>query len=195
MTVTFLLDFIDMYSRIVSSAREPLRASSPDFSLISPDELDQLEIVLRKQVSIENEQKQRLAGLRRTMFLLRQTIENGQQRAQALSSSSSHNFSSAQCNSSIRPSSYMVQCYTCLSTVEVETNDLSLSQSILCADCHQPVCRRCGNYTSPELIQSHFTINSENKSCASKWRCRMCIIRREFVRKSGRQLNRENSNK
>ncbi|CAF4521616.1 unnamed protein product, partial [Rotaria magnacalcarata] len=52
------------------------RAPSPDFSSLSPDELNHLEVVLRKQVLIEHEQNQCLSGLRRTMVHLERTIEH-----------------------------------------------------------------------------------------------------------------------
>ncbi len=166
-----------------------LRASSPDFSSLSPDELERLEGVLQKQVVIENEQTQRLAGLRRTMVHLQQSIQNDQQRPRTLSSATSHSTSSIQSNQSILTSSDIVHCYICLMTIEIDPNNATPSPPILCADCHRPVCRRCGNYTSPEFIQPQYRINLENQSHASKWRCRMCIVRREVVRKSGTCLN------
>ncbi|CAF3906692.1 unnamed protein product [Adineta steineri] len=155
-----------------------IRESSPDFSSLSPEELEQLEIVLQKQVLIENEQTQRLSGLRRTMVHLQKTIQNDQQRPRTLSSP-------IQQTQSILTSSDIVQCYICFSTIENISNSSNFSLPILCADCHRPVCRRCGNYTSPEFIQSYNGINLENQTHASKWRCRMCIVRREVVRKSG----------
>ena len=171
-----------------------LRASSPDFSSLSPEELEQLEVVLQKQVLVENEQTQRLAGLRRTMFHLQQTIQNDQQRSRNSAPTTSHHHHhpsppSTQTNQSILTSSDIVQCYICFSTIEIDLNNASPSPPILCADCHRPVCRRCGNYTSPEFIQPQYRINLENQSHASKWRCRMCIVRREVVRKSGTCLN------
>ncbi len=165
------------------------RASSPDFSSLSPEELERLEVVLQKQVLIENEQTQRLAGLRRTMVHLQQTIENDQQRSRTLSSTTSHNTSPIQQNQSILTSSDIVQCYICFSIIEIDSNNSSPSPPILCADCHRPVCRRCGNYTSPEFIPPQYRINLENQTHASKWRCRVCIVRREVVRKSGTCLN------
>jgi hypothetical protein len=167
-----------------------LRAPSPDFSSLSPDELERLELVLEKQVLIENEQAQRLAGLRRTMVHLQQTIQNQQQRPRTLSGSgASHISSPTQQHYTILSSSDIVQCYICFSIIEIESNNATFSPPILCADCHRPVCRRCGNYTSPEFIQAQYGINLENQSHASKWRCRMCIVRREVVRKSGTCLN------
>ena len=65
-----------MQAQSVKSTGAMFRSSSPDFSSLSPEELEQLEIVLQKQVLIENEQTQRLAGLRRTMVHLQQTIQN-----------------------------------------------------------------------------------------------------------------------
>ncbi|CAF0733187.1 unnamed protein product [Rotaria sordida] len=180
-----------MHPQAVVSTEAQLRASSPDFSSLSCEELEQLELVLQKQVLIENEQIQRLAGLRRTMIHLQQTIENDQKRLRTLSSSSiSHNSSPVQLNHSILTSSDIVECYICLSTIELQTNSFKLSSPILCADCHRPVCRRCGNYTSPESTPSHYAIHLENQNYASKWRCRMCIVRREVVRKSGTCLNK-----
>jgi hypothetical protein len=172
-----------------SSTGSMFRTSSPDFSSLSPEELEQLELVLQKQALIENEQTQRLAGLRRTMIHLQQTIENDQQRTRALSSIISHNTSSIQQNQSILTSSDIVQCYICFSIIEIQANNSPPPPPILCADCHRPVCRRCGNYTSPEFIQPPYRINLENQSHASKWRCRLCIVRREVVRKSGTCLN------
>lgn len=173
-----------------------LRASSPDFSSLSAEELEQLEVVLQKQVLIENEQTQRLAGLRRTMFHLQQTIQNDQQQQQqqqqrprVLTSTNSLHTSSCHQNSTVLTSSDIVQCYICFSTIEIDLNNASPSPPILCADCHRPVCRRCGNYTSPEFIQPQYRLHLENRSHASKWRCRMCIVRREVVRKSGTCLN------
>jgi hypothetical protein len=166
-----------------------LRAPSPDFSSLSPDELERLELVLEKQVLIENEQTQRLAGLRRTMVHLQQTIQNDQQRPRTSSGSASHISSPIQQNHAILLSSDIVQCYICFSIIEIEPNNSTFSPPILCADCHRPVCRRCGNYTSPEFIQTQYGINLENLGHASKWRCRMCIVRREVVRKSGTCLN------
>jgi len=158
------------------------RKSSPDFSSLSPEELDRLEFVLQKQVLIENERTERLAGLRRTMLHLQQTMQTNQQRPRTLSSPTKH-------SQSILISSDIVQCYICFSTIEIQSNIRTLSSSILCADCHRPVCYRCGNYTSPEFIQPHNEINLENQTHASKWRCRMCIVRREVIRKSGTCLN------
>jgi hypothetical protein len=165
-----------------------IRAPSPDFSTLSPDELERLEVVLQKQVLIENEQIQRLSGLRRTMVHLQQTIQNDYQRQRTCSSTNSHNTSPAQQNQLILSSSDIVQCYICYSNIEIQSTNLPLSPPILCSDCHRPVCRRCGNYTSPELIQTHYENNSENHTHTSKWRCRMCIVRREVVRKSGMLL-------
>ncbi|CAF2494666.1 unnamed protein product [Rotaria sp. Silwood2] len=180
-----------MHPQAAVPTEAPLRASSPDFSSLSYEELEQLELVLQKQVLIENEQIQRLAGLRRTMVHLQQTIENDHKRPRTLSSSTSNNSSPVQINQSILTSSDIVECYICLSIIEVQTNNINLSSPILCADCHRPVCRRCGNYTSPEFILSHYAIHLENQNHASKWRCRMCIVRREVVRKSGTCLNKE----
>ncbi|CAF0899952.1 unnamed protein product [Rotaria sp. Silwood1] len=169
----------------------PLRASSPDFSSLSYEELEQLEVVLQKQALIENEQTRRLAGLRRTMVHLQQTIDNDQKRSRNFSLSTSNNSSPVQTNQPILTSSDIVECYICLSIIEIQTNNYNLSSPILCADCHRPVCRRCGNYTSPEFTLPHYPIHSENQNQASKWRCRMCIVRREVVRKSGTCLNKE----
>ncbi|CAF0936501.1 unnamed protein product [Adineta ricciae] len=159
-----------------------VRDLSPDFSSLLPEELDQLELVLKKQVSIEREQTQLLAGLRRTMRHLQKTIENDQQRPRTLSSP-------VQPHQLVLTSSDIVQCYICFSTIETLSNISSLSPPVLCTDCHRPVCRRCGNYTSPEFVQPLYGSRSENSTHASKWRCRMCIVRREVVRKSGTCLN------
>ncbi len=148
-----------------------------------------MEVVLQKQVAIENEQTQRLAGLRRTMVHLQQTIQNEQQRPRALSSVTSSNSSPIQSHQSILSSSDIVQCYICFSNIEIQPSNAPPSPPILCADCHRPVCRRCGNYTSPEFIPAQYRVNLENQSHASKWRCRMCIVRREVVRKSGTCLS------
>lgn len=182
-------------SSLSAPVGEPmLRASSPDFSSLSAEELEQLEVVLQKQVLIENEQTQRLAGLRRTMFHLQQTIQNDQQQQQQqrpriLTTTPSVQTSSHQQHPIILTSSDIVQCYICFSTIEIDLNNATPSPPILCADCHRPVCRRCGNYTSPEFIQPQYRLQLENRSHASKWRCRMCIVRREVVRKSGTCLN------
>jgi hypothetical protein len=116
------------------------------------------------------------------MLHLQQTMQTNQQRPRTLSSPTKH-------SQSILISSDIVQCYICFSTIEIQSNIRTLSSSILCADCHRPVCYRCGNYTSPEFIQPHNEINLENQTHASKWRCRMCIVRREVIRKSGTCLN------
>ena len=171
-----------------------LRAPSPDFSSFSPEELQRLEQVLEKQVEIENEQAQRLSGLRRTMVHLQQTIQHDAVRPRASSNASQSPLPIAQ-PQFILSSSDIVQCYICFSTIEIQATSTSLSQAILCADCHRPVCRRCGNYTSPEFTQSHCGMNVENQSHTSKWRCRMCIVRREVVRKSGTCCHRRNNNK
>ncbi len=156
-----------------------VRAPSPDFSSLSPDELERLEGVLQRQVLIENEQNQRLSGLRRTMLHLQQTIEHDQQQTS----------SPVQQTSTILSSTDIVQCYICYSNIEIQSNTLVLSPPVLCADCHRPVCRRCGNYTSPELVFIQYENNFENQTHSSKWRCRMCIVRREVVRKSGMYLS------
>ena len=173
-----------MQPQSVTSTGTMFRTSSPDFSSLSPEELDRLELVLQKQVLIENEQTQRLAGLRRTMVHLQQTIQNDQ-RPRTFSISAAQNFSPISQNQPVLTSTDIIQCYICFSTIEIQSNNTILSPPILCADCHRPVCRRCGNYTSPEFIQPHYGINLENQSHTSKWRCRMCIVRREVVRKSG----------
>jgi hypothetical protein len=170
-----------------------LRASSPDFSSLSSDELERLELVLQKQVLVENEQTQRLAGLRRTMVHLQQTIQHDQQRPRTFSPLSPHTSSPIQQSHPILTSTDIVQCYICYSIIEIQPNNSTPSPPILCADCHRPVCRRCGNYTSPEFMQPQYRINLENQSHASKWRCRMCIVRREVVRKSGTCLNIEDN--
>lgn len=171
-----------------------LRPPSPDFSFLSPEELDQLEIVLRKQVTIENEQNQYLSGLRRTMVHLQQTIDKDNQKQQHRS------FISTKLNNSISPthksqtplsSSDIVQCYVCYSNIEIRSRDLNSSSSILCTDCHRPVCRRCGNYTSPEIVNISDRNNIETQTHASKWRCRVCIVRREVIRKSGKLLSKK----
>jgi len=172
-----------------AGATSMLRASSPDFSSLSPEELERLEVVLQKQVLIENEQTQRLSGLRRTMAHLQQTIQNDQQRPRTFSPSTSHSTSPIHQNQSILTSSDIVHCYICLSIIEIDPTNATPSPPILCADCHRHVCRRCGNYTSPEFIPPQYRLNLENQSHASKWRCRMCIVRREVVRKSGTCLN------
>ena len=168
-----------------STPREP----SPDFSAFSPEELDRLEQVLEKQVQIENEQSERLSGLRRTMLHLQQSIHHDQQRSRTSPSASSHNSSPTQQRHSPLSSSDIVHCYICASNIGVQSNNSSISLPILCADCHRPVCRRCGNYTSPEFIQAHCRVHLENRSHSSKWRCRVCIVRREVVRKSGKYSN------
>lgn len=167
----------------------PLRASSPDFSSLSYQELEQLEIVLQKQVAIENEQKQRLAGLRRTMMHLQQSIQTDQQKSRTFSLTPVHSTSSVPQSPPTLTSSDIVQCYICLGTIDIEANNINISLPILCADCHRPICRRCGNYTSPEFTSRNYVMHLENQSHASKWRCRMCIVRREVVRKSGIYLN------
>jgi hypothetical protein len=177
-----------MHPQAAASTGSMIRASSPDFSSLSPEELERLELVLQKQVLIENEQTQRLSGLRRTMVHLQQTIQNEQQRPRALSSFNPPNFSPIQQNQPILTSSDIVQCYICYSNIEIQSNSLVLSPPVLCADCHRPVCRRCGNYTSPELVFIQNENNFENQTHTSKWRCRMCIVRREVVKKSGMYL-------
>ena len=157
-----------------------VRAASPDFSSLSPDELDRLELVLQKQVRVENEQNQRLSGLRRTMVHLQQSIQSEQRRQRTFSSTtSSHSSSPVQSNADALTSSNIVQCYICHANLDIQVNAFALSPPYSCADCQRPVCRRCGNYASPELIQYG------NQPQPSKWRCRMCIVRREVVRKSG----------
>lgn len=165
-----------------------IRAPSPDFSSLSPDELERLEVVLQRQVLIENEQNQRLSGLRRTMLHLQQTIQHDSQRQRISSSTtiSSYNTSPTIQNQTTLSSSDIVQCYICYSNIEIQAFTFTASPPILCADCHRPICRRCGNYTSPELIQIQYGNSFENQTHTSKWRCRMCIVRREVVRKSGR---------
>jgi len=162
-----------------------VRAPSPDFSSLLPEELEQLEGVLQRQVLIENEQNQRLSGLRRTMFHLQQTIDHEHPRQRTFSSSSS---SPVQQTSTILSSTDIFECYICYSNIEIQSNSLVLSPPVLCADCHRPVCRRCGNYTSPELVFIQNENNFENQTHTSKWRCRMCIVRREVVKKSGMYL-------
>ncbi|CAF1114948.1 unnamed protein product [Rotaria sordida] len=171
---------------------EPIiRPPSPDFSSLTPDELNQLEIVLQKQVLIENEQNQCLSGLRRTMVHLQQTIENDHQRQRHSSSINSYNSSpTTQQNQILLSSSDIIQCYICYSKIEIQSKDLVSSLPILCADCHRPVCRRCGNYTSPECINISDGNNFENQTHISKWRCRTCIVRREVIRKSGMFLSK-----
>jgi hypothetical protein len=168
------------------------RAPSPDFSSLSPDELERLEVVLQKQALVENEQNQRLSGLRRTMLHLQQTIETDHQRQRTFSSTSSYNTSPIQQNQTFLSSSNLIQCYICYSNIEIPSNNAPVSPPILCADCHRPVCRRCGNYTSPELIHIQYGNTYENQTHTSKWRCRMCIVRREVVRKSGMYFFFEN---
>lgn len=148
------------------------------------EELDRLEQVLKKQVEIEAEQKQNLAGLRRTMLHLQQTMKTDQSRKRT-ASSSPINASPVHQTSMILSSSDIVQCYICFSMIEIKPFGSSSPITILCCDCHQPVCRRCGNYTSPEFHRISDGNHLENQSHASKWRCRMCIVRREVVRKSG----------
>jgi hypothetical protein len=168
-----------------------IRAPSPDFSSLSPDELERLEVVLQRQVLIENEQNQRLSGLRRTMVHLQQTIQNDYQRQRKISLTNSCNTSPTQQNQTFLSSSDIVQCYICYSNIEIESNNFTISSPILCADCHRPVCRRCGNYTSPELIHIQYGNHFENQAHTSKWRCRTCIVRREVVKKSGMFLSRK----
>jgi hypothetical protein len=183
-----------MQSQATTSTGAMLRSSSPDFSSLSPEELERLELVLRKQVLIDNEQTQRLSGLRRTMVHLQQTIQTDQQqRPRTFSTSASQNSSPIHQNQPTLTSSDIIQCYICFSAIEIQSNVSIVSPPILCADCHRPVCRRCGNYTSPEFIQPHYGINLENQSHTSKWRCRMCIVRREVVRKSGTCMNIRNN--
>ncbi|CAF0885435.1 unnamed protein product [Adineta ricciae] len=171
-----------MHPKATPPSGEIIRDLSPDFSSLLPEELDQLELVLQKQALIECEQTQLLAGLRRTMRHLQNTIENDQQRPRTLSSPvQPHQF--------VLTSSDIIQCYICFSTIETLSNISSLSPPVLCTDCHRPVCRRCGNYTSPEFVPPLYGSHSENSKHASKWRCRMCIVRREVVRKSGTCLN------
>ena len=168
------------------------RTSSPDFSTLSSDELAQLEIVLQRQAHIENEQNQRLSGLRRTMLHLQQSVQNDTSKQRVLSANSSP----IPTNSTILSSSDLIQCYICSSNIEIQSNSRSLSPPIVCADCHRPICRRCGNYTSPELIHIDYRNNNvKNQTHTSKWRCRMCIVRREVVRKSGMLLSQKSERK
>jgi len=183
-----------MQPQATVSIEATIRAPSPDFSSLSPDELERLEIVLQRQVLIDNEQSQRLSGLRRTMVHLQQTIENDYQRQRTISSSNSYNTSPIQQNQIILSSSDIVQCYICYSNIEIQSDNFTISPPILCADCHRPVCRRCGNYTSPELIHIQYGNHFENQTHTSKWRCRMCIVRREVIRKSGMFLSRKKIN-
>ena len=155
-----------MYSQTRNST---VRVPSPDFSTLSADELDRLELVLQRQVHIEHEQNQRLAGLRRTMVHLQQE----QQRTSPIHS-----------NQLIISASESMQCYICSTLIEISSDSFSVSPPIFCMDCHRPICRRCGNYTSPEFFQ--YGTHGENQSHSSKWRCRICIVRREVRRKSGR---------
>ena len=157
-----------------------IRSPSPDFSSLSPDELERLEVVLEKQVLIENEQTQRLSGLRRTMVHLQQTIQTDYQRQRTCSSTNT-----SPIQQTFVPSADILQCYICCSQIELQSNNLPISPPISCTDCHRPVCRRCGNYTSPELIDIQYGNHFQNQTHSSKWRCRMCIVRREVVRKSG----------
>lgn len=162
-----------------------IRIPSPDFSSFSPDELDRLEVVLQRQVRLEQEQNQRLSGLRRTMLHLQRSIHYDQQQQQQQQAQAQAVTTTMIANSpihlnqpfiSISSSSENMQCYLCYSTIEICIS----APPIHCADCQRTICRRCGNYTSPDLL------TRENHHRASKWRCRLCIVRREVVRKSGR---------
>ena len=168
-----------MQSQANMSSGTNLRSPSPDFSSLSSEELERLEGVLQRQVLIENEQNQRLSGLRRTMFHLQQTIDDDDRQRSSISI-----FSSA-------TNSTLVQCYICYSNIDIPPSMTVLSSPILCADCHRPVCRRCGNYTSPEFVHMPFDNPFQRQTQTSKWRCRMCIVRREVVRKSGMCTTRE----
>lgn len=163
-----------------------LRSPSPDFSSLSSEELERLEGVLQRQVLIENEQNQRLSGLRRTMFHLQQTIDDDDRQR---STQSSISIFSSSTTTTTNPT--LVQCYICYSSIDIPTSMTVLSSPILCADCHRPVCRRCGNYTSPEFVHMPFDNSLQRQTQTSKWRCRMCIVRREVVRKSGMCTTRE----
>lgn len=161
-----------------------LRVPSPDFASFSPEELERLEFVLQRQVSIENEQNQRLSGLRRTMFHLQRTIDSDRPLRSSSPAQSTNplvSWSSFVTSSS----SALVQCYICYSNIDIPSSMTVLSPPMLCADCHRPVCRRCGNYTSPEFVHMPADNHFQNQTHVSKWRCRMCIVRREVVRKSG----------
>jgi hypothetical protein len=183
-----------MQPQATVSTGATIRVPSPDFSSFSPDELERLEVVLQRQALIENERSQRLSGLRRTMLHLQQTIQDDYQRQRTISSTNSYNTSPIQQNQTLLSSTDIVQCYICYSNIEIQSNNFTPSPPVLCADCHQPVCRRCGNYTSPELIHIEYGNTFENQIHTSKWRCRMCIVRREVVRKSGMFLSRKKIN-
>ena len=160
-----------------------VRVASPDFSSLSRDELDRLELVLQKQVRIENERNQHLSGLRRTLVQLQQSMQVEQRRQRTWSSTtSSHSSSPVPSNFDALTTSNIVQCYICHVNLDIQVNAFALSAPYSCADCRRPICRRCGNYTSPEFIQYG------NEPQPSKWRCRMCIVRREVLRKSGTYL-------
>ncbi len=191
MSVTLLSNRINMQPQATVSTGAKIRAPSPEFSLLSPHELERLEFVLQQQVLIENEQNQRLSGLRRTMLHLEQTIEDDHQRQRTFSSGHPPSSPPVQSNQTLLSSSDLVQCYICYSNIEIQATNLTLSPPLLCADCHRPVCRRCGNYTSPELIPVQYKDQVGNQTHTSKWRCRMCIVRREVIRKSGMYLNRK----
>lgn len=171
------------------STEATLRVPSPDFSSLSPEELERLELVLQRQVLIENEQNQRLSGLRRTMFHLQQTIESDRPSRNSPPAQATTNplgsWSTFSTSSSSSSSSTLVQCYICFSNIDIPSSMTVLSPPMLCADCHRPVCRRCGNYTSPEFVHMSIDNHFQNQTQMSKWRCRMCIVRREVVRKSG----------
>ncbi|CAF0792708.1 unnamed protein product [Didymodactylos carnosus] len=154
-----------------------IRPPSPDFSTLTNNELEQLEQVLQKQAEIEYEQNQSLAGLRKTMIHLQQTIRNDNQQRLILDNTTDISTTASTTNC----------CYICLA-VSNQNSPLSSSPVIgnrdqlrYCHDCHRPVCRRCGNYTSPDLL---FQPSDENHS-TSKWRCRTCLVKREVIKKSG----------
>ncbi|CAH1775833.1 unnamed protein product [Owenia fusiformis] len=138
-----------------NGATSPLSPPSPTLSHLTQDEIFILKDVFRRQVEVQQEEKQFIRCLQRELAQYEHRVK--QQAA----------------NTSVLRQADLRLCRLCFKTRF--TNGIGRA----CYACQRRVCNKCGACSNPRYDPK------KKKVRKGKWRCNLCNLKREIVCKSG----------
>ncbi|CAG5129657.1 unnamed protein product, partial [Candidula unifasciata] len=134
----------------------PVSPPSPDLSHLTPDEINVINEVIRRQEEFERQEADRVKKLREELDSLQQEL--------------THTSEVRNVNNKLVD---LRLCRLCFKTKFAD------GVGRVCHDCQQRVCQGCGAFSKPRWNAR------KNKTVRGRWRCKLCIARREVLCRTG----------
>ncbi|XP_059166066.1 regulating synaptic membrane exocytosis protein 1-like isoform X2 [Physella acuta] len=139
-----------------NTSDKPVCPPSPDLSHLTPDEINVINDVIRRQEEFDRQEANRVKKLK-------EDLDSLQHQLAVKSIAGTQNKKVVD----------LRLCRLCFKTKFAD------GVGRVCADCQQRVCPQCGAFTKPK------SSSRKNKSVRGRWRCRLCIARREVLCRTG----------